>query len=180
MAITHEGSHMERRVLISHERILERVRDLGRKISEDYRGKDPIFIGILNGVVFFFADLVMALSIPARIDYIKASSYGSAMTSSGQIKMRKDVDLPVKDQELIIVEDIVDTGLTLKCIIETLRIRQPAGISVCALIDKQERRKQQVIIDYCGFTIESGFLVGYGLDFNEKFRYLPDICVIEE
>jgi hypoxanthine phosphoribosyltransferase len=178
--ITDERSHMKRRVLISHERILERVRDLGRKISEDYRGKEPILIGILNGVVFFFADLVMALSVPMRMDFIKASSYGSTMTSSGQIKMIKDVGLPVKNQDLIIVEDIVDTGLTLNCIIENLGAREPSSIKVCALIDKRERREQQVMIDYCGFEVEKGFLVGYGLDFDEKFRYLPDICVIEE
>jgi len=170
---------MQRRVLISRERILERVRDLGRKITEDYWGKDPILIGILNGVVFFFADLVMGLSIPVRMDFIKASSYGSAMTSSGQIKMIKDVGLPVKDQDLIIIEDIVDTGLTLKCIIENLRTREPASIKVCALIDKRERREQPVGVDYCGFTVEQGFLVGYGLDFDEDFRYLPDICVLE-
>ena len=171
---------MKRNVLISHEMILERVRELGRKISEDYGGKDPILIGILNGVVFFFADLVMALSIPVRMDFIKASSYGSAMTSSGQIKMIKDVGLPVKGQDLIIVEDIVDTGLTLKCILENLRTREPSSLKVCALIDKRERREQEVMIDYCGFSVEKGFLVGYGLDFDEKFRYLPDICVIEE
>jgi len=171
---------MVRRVLISHETIMERVRDLSREISEDYRGKDPIFIGILNGVVFFFADLVMTLSIPVRIDFVKASSYGSAMTSSGQIKMSKDVDLPVENQDIVIVEDIVDTGLTLKNIVENFRSRQTASVSVCALIDKQERRKEHVVIDYCGFKVESGFLVGYGLDFNERFRYLRDICVIEE
>ena len=171
---------MRRRVLISHEKLLERVRDLGRKISEDYRGKEPILIGILNGVVFFFADLVMALSIPVRMDFIKASSYGSNMTSSGQIKMIKDVGLPVKDQDLVIVEDIVDTGLTLKSILENLRTREPSSIKVCALIDKRERREEHVMIDYCGFEVEKGFLVGYGLDFDEKFRYLPDVCVIEK
>lgn len=167
------------KVLIPRERILERVRDLGRTISEDYYGKDPILIGILNGVVFFFADLVMALSIPVRMDFIKASSYGSAMTSSGQIRMIKDVALPVKDQDLIIIEDIVDTGLTLKCIVENLRTREPSSIKVCALIDKRERREKHVEIDYLGFTVDKGFLVGYGLDFDEQYRYLPDICVIE-
>jgi hypoxanthine phosphoribosyltransferase len=179
MARIGERSHMKKRVLITHERILERVRDLGRQISEDYWGKDPILVGILNGVVFFFADLVMTLSIPVRIDFMKASSYGSDMKSSGQIKMIKDMDLHVKHQDLIIIEDIVDTGLTLKCIVENLRAREPASIRICALIDKQERREQEVAIDYCGFTLEQGFLVGYGLDFDEKFRYLRDICVLE-
>ena len=170
---------MKQKVLIPHEKILERVREISRQISEDYWGKDPILIGVLNGVVFFFADLVMGLSIPVRMDFIKASSYGSGMTSSGQIKMIKDTDLPVKDQEVIIIEDIVDSGLTLKSIVEILQTREPASLKVCALIDKGERREHQVDIDYCGFTVEKGFLVGYGLDFDEKFRYLRDICVLE-
>jgi hypoxanthine phosphoribosyltransferase len=175
-----EWSGMKQTVLIPHEKIVERVLEISRKISDEYRGKDPLLIGILNGVVFFFADLVMGLSIPVRMDFIKASSYGSCMTSSGQIKMIKDVGLPVKGQDVIIIEDIVDTGLTLKSIVETLRTREPASLKVCALIDKRERREQEVQIDYCGFTVEKGFLVGYGLDFDEKFRYLRDICVIEK
>lgn len=170
---------MIKKVLIPRDKIQERVRELGRKISEDYGGKDPILIGVLNGVVFFFTDLVMAMSIPVRMDFVKASSYGSAMTSSGQVRMLKDVGIPVQGQHLILVEDIVDTGLTLKYLLDSLRAREPADIKVCALINKRERREQQVAIDYCGFIVEEGFLVGYGLDFNENFRYLPDICVIE-
>jgi hypoxanthine phosphoribosyltransferase len=170
---------MNKRVLIPREKIQERVRELGRQISEDYRGKEPVLIGILNGVVFFFAELVMAMSIPLRMDFIKASSYGSAKTSSGQIRMLKDVCIPVKDQDLILIEDIVDTGLTLTCILDNLRARDPASIRVCTLIDKKERREQPIELDYCGFMVEQGFLVGYGLDLNEEYRYLPDICVIE-
>ena len=170
---------MDKKVLIPRERIQERVRELGRQISEDYRETEPVLIGILNGVVFFFAELVMAMSIPLRMDFIKASSYGPSMTSCGQIAMLKDVCLPVKDEHLILVEDIVDTGLTLKSIMESLRTREPASIKICALIDKKERREQTINLDYCGFTVEQGFLVGYGLDFNEQYRYLPDICVLE-
>lgn len=170
---------MDKKILIPRERIRERVRELGRQISEDYRGKEPVLIGVLNGVVFFFAELVMAMSIPLKMDFVKASSYGPCMTSSGKIRMLKDVGLPVKDQDLILIEDIVDTGLTLKCILENLRTREPAGIRICALIDKKERREKSIDLDYCGFTVEQGFLVGYGLDFNEQYRYLPDICVIE-
>lgn len=170
---------MIKKVLIPRDKIQERVRELGREISEDYGGKDPILIGVLNGVVFFFTDLVMAMSIPVRMDFVKASSYGSAMTSSGQVRMLKEVGIPVQGQHLILVEDIVDTGLTLQYLLDSLRAREPADIKVCALINKRERREQQVAIDYCGFIVEEGFLVGYGLDFNENFRYLPDICVIE-
>ena len=175
-----ERENMDKKVLIPREKIRERVRELGRQISDDYRGKEPVLIGILNGVVFFFAELVMAMSIPLRMDFIKASSYGSAMTSSGQIRMLKDVCIPVKDQDLILIEDIVDTGLTLTCILDNLRAREPASIRVCALIDKKERREQTIELDYCGFTVEQGFLVGYGLDFDEQYRYLPDIWVIED
>lgn len=170
---------MKKTILIPHEKILERVQELGREISEHYRGRDPILIGILNGVVFFFADLVRALSIPVRMDFMKASSYGSSMTSSGRIDLHKDVRIPVQDQDLLVVEDIVDTGLTLKWVIEALKAREPSSVKICALIDKQERREKPLVIDYCGFSVKRGFLVGYGLDFDEKFRYLPDICVIE-
>jgi len=174
-----ELNGMDKKVLIPRERIRERVQELGRQISGDYRGKEPVLIGILNGVVFFFAELVMAMSIPLRMDFIKASSYGPCMESSGRIRMLKDVCLPVKDQDLILVEDIVDTGLTLQFILENLRAREPASIKICALIDKKERREKPIYLDYCGFTVEQGFLVGYGLDFNEQYRYLPDICVVE-
>ena len=170
---------MKKRVLIPREKIRERVQELGRQISRDYRGKEPILIGILNGVVFFFAELVMSMSISLKMDFIKASSYGSSMTSSGQIRMLKDVCIPVKGEELILVEDIVDTGLTLKSILEELRMREPAGIRVCALLDKKERREQPIELDYCGFKVERGFLVGYGLDFNEQYRHLADIWVLE-
>jgi hypoxanthine phosphoribosyltransferase len=171
---------MDKKVLIRRERIRKRVKEMARQISEDYRGKEPVLIGILNGVVFFFAELVMAMSIPLQIDFIKASSYGPSTTSSGQIRMLKDVCLPVKDQDLILIDDIVDTGLTLKCILEILQTREPASIRICALIDKKERREQSIDLDYCGFRVDRGFLVGYGLDFNERYRYLPDICLMEE
>jgi hypoxanthine phosphoribosyltransferase len=170
---------MEKRVLIPRREIQSKVKDLARQISSDYAGKEPILIGILNGVVFFFAELVMALSIPSKIDFIRASSYGSSRASSGTIKLVKDVEIPVKGQDLIIVEDIVDTGLTLNYLVKNLKSREPASVKICALIDKTERREQEVTIDYCGFKVQGGFLVGYGLDCAEQYRYLPDICVIE-
>ena len=170
---------LEKRVLISRQEIRDKVRDLAQRISSDYAGKEPILIGILNGVVFFFAELVMALSIPSKIDFIRVSSYGAGKASSGTITLVKDVEIPVKGQDLIIVEDIVDTGLTLGYLVEKLKIREPASVKICALIDKTERREQDVAIDYCGFRVQEGFLVGYGLDWAEQYRYLPDICVIE-
>jgi len=169
---------MKREVLLSRTTILSRVHELARDISSDYSGKIPILIGILNGVVFFMADLVMAMSIPSKIDFIRASSYGSAMESSGLIKITKDVEIPIKGEPVILVEDIVDTGLTLKYIFKRLEERGPESIRICALIDKLERREEDIHIDYCGFRVEGGFLVGYGLDYNENFRYLPDICII--
>ena len=170
---------MEKTVLIPRYEIQSKVKDLARQISSDYAGKEPIMIGILNGVVFFFAELVMSLSIPSKIDFIRASSYGSSKASSGMIKLVKDVEIPVKGQDLIVVEDIVDTGLTLNSLVKNLKNRDPASVKICALIDKTERREQEVAIDYCGFKIQGGFLVGYGLDYAEQYRYLPDICVLE-
>jgi len=170
---------MEKRVLIPRHEIQMKVKDLARQISSDYAGKEPILIGILNGVVFFFAELVMSLTIPSKIDFIRASSYGSSKASSGAIRLVKDVEIPVRGQDVIVVEDIVDTGLTLNYLVKNLRSLEPASVKICALIDKTERREKEVAIDYCGFRVQEGFLVGYGLDYAEKYRYLPDICVIE-
>jgi len=170
-----EDHHLGKELLIDSKTIKARVKELARKISSDYAGKEPILIGILNGVVFFFADLVMKMTIPSKIDFIRAASYGSSMTSSGKIKLTKDVEIPIKDKHVIIVEDIVDTGLTLNRIAKRLEAGEPESISICVLIDKPERRDETVIIDYCGFQIKKGFLVGYGLDHDEQYRYLPDI-----
>ena len=171
---------MEKRVLIPRQEIQSKVKDLARRISSDYAGKEPILIGILNGVVFFFAELVMSLSIPSKIDFIRVSSYGSSKASSGTIHLVKDLELPVKGQDLIVVEDIVDTGLTLNYLVRNLKSREPASLKICALIDKTERREQEVAIDYCGFKVQEGFIVGYGLDYAEQYRYLPDIWVLTE
>ena len=178
--ITHSGIRcMEKRVLIPRREIRSKVKELAKKISSDYAGKEPILIGILNGVVFFFAELVLSLSIPSKMDFIRASSYGSSNASSGRVKVVKDVEIPVKGQDLIIVEDIVDTGLTLNYLVKRLKARKPASLKICALINKTERRELEVPIDYCGFNVQEGFLVGYGLDYAEQYRYLPDICVME-
>ncbi len=169
---------MEKEILIPKKAILAKVEELARHISSDYAGKEPILIGILNGVVFFFSDLVMKMTIPSKIDFVRAASYGSGTSSSGTIKFTKDVEIPIQGKPVIVVEDIVDTGLTLKRIVERLEGKGPESIRICALIDKLQRREEEVTIDYCGFQVKEGFLVGYGLDHDEQYRYLPDIYVL--
>jgi hypoxanthine phosphoribosyltransferase len=170
---------LKKELLIPREAIKKRVKELARQISSDYEGKEPILIGILNGVIFFFADLMREISIPTRMDFIRAASYGSEMESSGSIRLTKDVEMPVKGKPVVLVEDIVDTGLTLTHIVKNLESKGTESLRICALIDKLERRNIDVSIDYCGFKINEGFLVGYGLDYDEKYRYLPDICVLK-
>ena len=167
------------KILIPHSEIEARVAILAETISRDYEGKEPILIGVLKGVVFFFADLMMKMSIPSKMDFIRAASYGSGSTSSGVIRILKDVELTLQGEDIIVVEDIVDTGLTLDQMIRHLQVKEPASIRICALIDKRERRTTEVRIDYLGFEVPAGFLIGYGLDYDEKYRYLPDICVLE-
>ena len=168
-----------REILIAQETIQSRVNELAQEISSDYADEEPIMIGILNGVVFFFVDLVKALTIPITIDFIRASSYGSGTISKGTITYSKDVEIDVKDKHVIIVEDIVDTGLTLNQIIKRVEKKGPKSIRICALIDKEKRRSKEVTLDYSGFQVEKGFLVGYGLDHDERYRYLPDIFVLK-
>jgi hypoxanthine phosphoribosyltransferase len=168
-----------RKILIPHAEIEARVALLAERISRDYGGKEPVLVGVLKGVIFFFADLVMKMTIPTKMDFIRAASYGSGSTSSGVIRILKDVELPLKGADVIVVEDIVDTGLTLDQMIRHLEVKEPASIRICALIDKSERRTKEVRIDYLGFEVPSGFLIGYGLDYDEKYRYLPDICTLE-
>ena len=169
---------MEKEILIPRKAILEKVEELARQISSDYEGTEPILVGILNGVVFFFSDLVMKMTIPSKIDFVRAASYGSRTSSSGIVRLTKDVEIPIQGKPVIVVEDIVDTGLTLKQIVERLQDKGPESIRICALIDKMERREEEVTIDYCGFQVKEGFLVGYGLDHDEQYRYLPDIYVL--
>jgi hypoxanthine phosphoribosyltransferase len=169
---------MNRELLIDRKTILARVQEMAAAISSDYSGKEPIFVGVLNGVVFFFADLVMRLTLPCQIDFVRAASYGSGTSSSGTVRLVKDVELPLRGRHVILVEDIVDTGLTLNRIAGVLREKGPESVRICALIDKRERRLESVTIDYCGFQVEEGFLVGYGLDHDEQYRYLPEIFVL--
>ncbi len=171
---------MKKELLLSREVIGARVKELAGQISEDYRGKEPLLVGILKGSVFFFADLVREITLPSKIDFLRAASYGRKMDSCGSVRLTKDLELPVEGKPILLVEDIVDTGLTLSYIKEVLADRGAESIKICALVDKLERRKKHVPVDYCGFKVGGGFLVGYGLDFDEKYRYLPEIFILKE
>lgn len=171
---------MEKELLIPGEAIQKRVSELAQQISLEYRGKEPVLVGILNGVVFFFADLVRKLAIPVKIDFIRAKSYGSQMTSCGSIELVKNIEIPIEGKPVILVEDIVDTGLTLSCIIKELESKRPESLRVCALIDKAERREVAVQVDYLGFHVREGFIVGYGLDYDEEYRQMSDIYVLRK
>ena len=170
---------MEREVLFTSGEVQQRVKELATEITSDYEGDEPILIGVLNGAVFFFVDLVRNMGVPTKIDFIRAASYGSGMVSKGEIALTKDVEIKVKGEHVIIVEDIVDTGLTLSHIVDHLKKKGAKSCKICVLIDKSERRKKEVSLDYCGFRLKGGFVVGYGLDYGERYRYLTDICVLK-
>lgn len=171
---------MKREILISESAIQKRVREIADQISKDYKDVEPVVIGILKGAVFFMADLMRALSIPVKMDFIRAASYGSGTETSGTVRITKDIELPVEGKPVILIEDIVDSGLTLNHIRQLMEERGAASLRICALIDKTERRERDISVDYCGFQVKEGFLVGYGLDCNEEYRYLPEIYVLKE
>ncbi len=168
------------KVLISKARIQKRVAALAKKISRDYRGKDLVLIGILKGAFVFLADLVRDLSVPVSIDFIQVASYGASTVSSGVIKIKKDIDLPIVGKDVLIVEDIVDYGYTLDYLLRFIAHKKPESVKVCALLDKPSRRRVKVPIAYKGFTVPDRFIVGYGLDFSEKYRNLPFIGYIQQ
>jgi hypoxanthine phosphoribosyltransferase len=161
--------------LISRERIERRVRELGQEISRDYRGRVPVLVGILKGSVIFLSDLVRALDLEVEVDFISVSSYGQGTISSGTVRLLKDLDLDVSGRDVLLVEDIVDSGLSLEYICNNLRSRRPASLEIAALLDKRERRTRPVEVRYIGFTVPDRFVVGYGLDYREKYRNLRDI-----
>lgn len=165
-------------LIISREAIASRVKELAAVISRDYAGKDPLLVGILKGGFIFLADLARALDFPVQVDFVRLRSYGAGTKTSGEVHISKDVELPMQGRHVLIVEDIVDAGLTLDFLLGHLASFQPASLKICCLIDKKERRQVEVPIDYVGFTVEKGFLVGYGLDSGEKLRTLPDIYEI--
>lgn len=159
--------------VLSEESIAGLVTEMAEKLSEDYSGMDLIMIGVLKGGIHFLSDLVRKMRIPVKLDFLQAASYGSGTCSSGSIRLQKDIDISIKDSHVLVVEDIVDTGRTLTCLIDHLKSFQPASVKLCALIDKTERREVSLSVDYACHAVDHGFLVGYGMDFDEKYRHLP-------
>ncbi len=168
------------KTLISEEKLKERIRELAKEIDRDYAGKEIHLICVLKGGAYFMTELSKYITIPVTIDFMAVSSYGSKTVSSGIVKIIKDHDEPIENRDVLVVEDIVDTGFTLSYLMEILRDRKPASLKLCAMLNKPDRRVREVKIDYCGFDIPDKFVVGYGLDYDQHYRNLPYIGVIEE
>lgn len=167
-------------VLFTEAEIREKTKELGKRISQDYEGKEPLLIGILKGSVVFMADLLKEIDIFCSMDFMAVSSYGNSTTTSGVVRILKDLDHEIEGKHVIIVEDIIDTGITLKYLLEYLRARKPASIEVVCLLNKPERRRAEINVKYIGFNVPDYFLIGYGLDYAEKYRNLPCIGILKE
>jgi hypoxanthine phosphoribosyltransferase len=165
-------------VLLTADQLHARVRELGAQLSEDYRGREPVLVSVLKGSIVFLADLVRAMEIPLSVDLMEVSSYGSGTETSGQVRILKDLSGSIEGRDVVVVEDIIDTGLTLHYLLRYLAERTPASIRVCCLLDKPARRLAEIEISYRGFTIPDCFVVGYGLDFDERYRNLPYVGVL--
>jgi len=168
------------KILISRDEIANAVEGLASEIKRDYQGKQPLLIGVLKGASVFMADLIRQLNLPLELEFVRLSSYGAARESSGRVRVVQGLKTPIKGRDVLVIEDIVDTGITISFLLDYLRKKNPASLKLCVLTDKPSRRRVPVSIDYLGFTVPDKFVVGYGLDFDEKFRYLPEICVIED
>lgn len=166
-------------VMISEEEIDRRIRELGKQISDDYEGKEIVIVCILKGASFFACELAKRITVPVTIDFMATSSYGSGTSSMGDVKIKKDLDLSIEGKNVVIVEDIIDSGHTLSFLSELFSTRRVNSIKLCALLDKPERREIDVDMDYVGFTIPNEFVVGYGLDYAQKYRNLPYIATVE-
>lgn len=166
------------KILLTEDEIKDKVTELGQVIARDYQDKELLMVGILKGAMIFMADLVRSVTIPVQFDFMAVSSYGSSSKSSGVVRILKDLEQSIEGRHVLLVEDIVDTGLTLKYLLDNLLTRDPASLRTCTLLDKPERRKVNVKVDYNGFSIPDEFVVGYGLDYNEKYRNLKDILVL--
>jgi hypoxanthine phosphoribosyltransferase len=167
-------------VLIDAATLKERVGELGAEVSADYQGRDLLLIGVLKGAVFFMADLMRRLTIPCEVDFMAISSYGASTDSSGVVRILKDLDINIEGRHVLVVEDIIDSGLTLSYLMRNLESREPATLEVCALLTKPERREIDVDVRYVGFEIPNHFVIGYGLDFGERYRNLPYVAVLSE
>ena len=173
-------NEMAREIVFSREVIQKRVQEMADQISKDYAGSDLIMIGILRGAFIFMADLIRAMNIPCKVDFVRVASYGAGTESFGKIVMTKDIETSICGRDILIVEDIIDKGLTLQYLTSWFKERNPRSLKVCAFLDKRKRRKVSFEADYVGFTIDDGFVVGYGLDYDEKYRFLPDVYIIKQ
>lgn len=167
------------KVLISKEELQQKVKELAKEITKDYKGKDLLLVGILRGAVVFLADLAREISIPVALDFMAVSSYGTATKTSGVVRILKDLDEDIKGRNVLLVEDIVDTGLTLKYLLKNLKSRKPASLEICTLLKKELKKEPSFNVKYQGFVIPDEFVVGYGLDYREKYRNLPSICTLK-
>ncbi|HET8756241.1 MAG TPA: hypoxanthine phosphoribosyltransferase [Solirubrobacteraceae bacterium] len=165
-------------ILVQADELQHRIKEMAAEVSRDYKGRDLLLIGVLKGAVFFLADLMRHLDIPCEVDFMAVSSYGSSTDSSGVVRILKDLDAPLEGRNVLIVEDIVDSGLTLQYLMRTLEARSPASIEVCALLTKPERRKVDMPARYVGFEIPDKFAIGYGLDYAERYRNLPYVATL--
>ena len=165
-------------ILVQADDLQHRVRQLGEEVSRDYEGKDLLLVGVLKGAVFFLSDLMRHIDVPCEVDFMAVASYGSATESSGVVRILKDLDTPIEGRDVLIVEDIVDSGLTLQYLLRTLEARGPASLEVCALLTKPDRRKIDLPARYIGFEIPDKFAIGYGLDHAERFRNLPYVAAL--
>jgi hypoxanthine phosphoribosyltransferase len=167
-------------VLIDEDALASRITELADEVSNDYAGRDLLLIGVLKGAVFFMADLMRQISVPCEVDFMAISSYGGSTDSSGVVRILKDLDINISDRHVLVVEDIIDSGLTLQYLMRNLGSREPASLEVCALLTKPERREIEVPVRYVGFEIPNRFVIGYGLDFAERYRNLPYVGVLNE
>lgn len=166
-------------VLFTKEQIAEKVKELGKQITKDYEGKELILVCVLRGASVFFSDLIREIDTDFVIDFLATSSYGASTKTSGEVKLTKDLATPVAGKHVIIVEDIVDSGLTLKYVKRMLEARNAESVKICSILDKPEGRRTELVPDYFGFTVPNVFIVGYGLDYAERFRQLPEVCILD-
>ncbi len=167
------------KILYSRERIADEIKRLGQEITRDYPQGDILLVGVLKGSFLFIADLIREIETPTMIDFVRLASYGSETQSSGIIEFRKELEMPIRGRDVIIIEDIVDSGYTLECLYNKLLLQQPRSLKICTLIDKRGRREVEMEADYIGMTMDDGFIIGYGLDYDEHYRNLPDIYTVE-
>lgn len=167
-------------IMITEEQLKQRAKELGKQISEDYEGQEILIVGILKGAVLFLSDLIREITVDTKIDFMAVTSYGASTKSSGVVRILKDLDTGIEDENVIIVEDIIDSGITLHYLRDYLLGRKPKSLKICTLLDKPERREADIKADYTGFEIENRFIVGYGLDYNQKYRNLPYITCLDE